>query len=59
MMGSLVPTTGISFFAECLKHSAKPGKHSAKALPQIKLGKMYIGNNFFAEYLLSDTQQRL
>jgi hypothetical protein len=25
-------TTGNSFFAECLKHSAKPEKHSAKIM---------------------------
>jgi hypothetical protein len=32
-------TTKNSFFAECLKHSVKPGKHSAKALPSVTLGK--------------------
>ena len=32
-------TTGINSFAECLKHSAKPSKHSAKALPSVTLGK--------------------
>jgi hypothetical protein len=28
------PTTGIDLFAECLKHSVKPGKHSAKKAQQ-------------------------
>jgi hypothetical protein len=32
-------TTGISFLAECLKHSVKPRKHSTKALPSVTLGK--------------------
>jgi hypothetical protein len=32
-------TTGIGFFAEYLKHSAKVGKHSANALPSVTLGK--------------------
>jgi hypothetical protein len=32
-------TTGNSLFVECLKHSAKPGKHSAKALPSVTLDK--------------------
>jgi hypothetical protein len=33
------PTTGDNFFVKCLKHSAKPGKHSVKALPSVTLGK--------------------
>jgi hypothetical protein len=28
-----------NFFAECLKHSAKPGKHSAKNLLSVTLDK--------------------
>jgi hypothetical protein len=32
-------TTGIVFFTECLKHSAKPEKHSAQALPSVALDK--------------------
>jgi hypothetical protein len=32
-------TTGIAFFAECLRHSAKAILHSAKALPSVTLGK--------------------
>jgi hypothetical protein len=31
-------TTGIAFFAECLRHSAKTILHSAKALPSVTLG---------------------
>jgi len=32
-------TTADAFFAECWGHSAKPAKHSAKALPSAALGK--------------------
>jgi hypothetical protein len=32
-------TTGIAFFDECLRHSAKAFLHSAKALPSVTLGK--------------------
>jgi hypothetical protein len=32
-------TTRIDLFVKCLKHLAKPGKHSAKALPSVTLGK--------------------
>jgi hypothetical protein len=32
-------TTRNNFFAKCLKHSAKPRKHSTKALPSVTLGK--------------------
>jgi hypothetical protein len=32
-------TTEISFFAEWLKHSSKPEKHSPQALPSVALGK--------------------
>ena len=32
-------TTGLSEFAECQGHSAKPNLHSAKALPSAALGK--------------------
>jgi hypothetical protein len=32
-------TTGIAFFAECLRHSAKAILHSAKPLPSVTLGK--------------------
>jgi hypothetical protein len=34
-----VNTSGIGCFAKCLKHSAKPEKHSAKYLPSVALGK--------------------
>jgi hypothetical protein len=43
-------TTGIAFFVECLKHSAKAILHSAKPLPSVTLGKFFIGKEFFAEY---------
>jgi hypothetical protein len=32
-------TTGLGRFAECLKHSANPEKHSAKSMPSVALGK--------------------
>jgi hypothetical protein len=37
-------TTGIAFFAECLRHSAKAILHSAKALPSVTLGKEHSTN---------------
>jgi hypothetical protein len=57
-------TTGIAFFAECLRHSAKAILHSAKPLPRVTLGKAFaesntrqrtpgkyfIGKWFFVEY---------
>jgi hypothetical protein len=43
-------TTGIAFFAECLRHSAKVNLHSAKPLSSVTLGKYFIGKWFFAEY---------
>jgi hypothetical protein len=50
-------TTGIAFFAECLRHSAKAILHSAKALPSVTLGKDFIGKELFAECFFSDTRQ--
>ena len=50
--GDLNNTTGFSFFAECLRHSAKADIHSAKPLPsvsytrQMVLGKQIIGKAF-------------
>jgi hypothetical protein len=38
-------TTGIAFFAECLRHSAKAILHTR----QRTLGKDFIGKGFFAE----------
>jgi hypothetical protein len=52
-------TTGIAFFAECLRHSTKAILHSAKVLPSVTLDKYFIGKGFFAEYFFSDTRQRL
>jgi hypothetical protein len=60
-------TTRLGRFAECLKHSANPGKHLAKSLPSVALGKVFakcrtrqrglgelcIGKDFFTEYFLS------
>jgi hypothetical protein len=38
-LGLYTCTTGISSFAVCLRHSAKAILHSAKALPNVTLGK--------------------
>jgi hypothetical protein len=43
-------TTGLSFFAKCLRHSAKTILHSVKSLPSVTLGKYSIGKRFFTEY---------
>ena len=43
-------TTGIDIFAECMKHSAKPEKHSAKAL-----GKEGSTNSILAKPSLPST----
>jgi hypothetical protein len=41
----MVPdTTGHSSFAECLRHSAKPRKHSANTLSSVTLGKERSAN---------------
>jgi hypothetical protein len=37
-------TTGIAFFAECLRHSAKAILHSAKPLTSVTLGKEHSTN---------------
>jgi hypothetical protein len=58
-VGIRTTTTGIAFFAECLRHSAKAILHSAKPLPSVTLGKNFIGKGFFAECFFSDTRQRL
>jgi hypothetical protein len=42
-LSCLCITTRITFFAERLRHSAKP-------LPSETLGKYFIGKGFFAEY---------
>jgi hypothetical protein len=47
-----------------VSNTSKPRKHSAKALPSVtldkkKFGELYIGNDFFAEYFLSGTRQKL
>jgi hypothetical protein len=46
-------TTGEASFAECLTHSAKQHKHSAKSLPSVAL------KGLFAECFLWGTRQRL
>ena len=34
-------TTGLAYFAECHRHSAKAEKHSANSLPSVALGEAY------------------
>jgi hypothetical protein len=41
-------TTRIEGFAECLKHSTKPEKHSTKSLPSVTLGKESSANSTWA-----------
>ena len=41
-----VSTTGNRHFAECVRHSAKPEIHSAKALPSAALGKEHSTKNY-------------
>ena len=69
-----VNTTGFSFFAKCLTHSAKADIHSTKPLPSVTLGKGRSVNSLSAKTSLpsalyralgkdfaesqSDTQQR-
>jgi hypothetical protein len=48
-------TTGIGRFAECLKHSAKPDKHSATTLPSVTLGKESSANSTSATASLPST----
>jgi hypothetical protein len=57
-------TTGNRRFAECLRHSAKPIMHSAKALRSAALGKAHtakksIGKDRFAECFLSGSLCRV
>jgi hypothetical protein len=51
-------TTGIERFVECLKHSAKPEKHSAKTLPSVTLGKESSANSTSATTSLLSTFYR-
>jgi hypothetical protein len=51
-------TTRIEGFAECLKHSAKPEKHSAKSLPSVTLGKESSTNSTSATTSLPSTFYR-
>jgi hypothetical protein len=51
-------TTGIEHFAECLKHSAKPEKHSTKSLSTLTLGKEISANSTSATASLPSTFYR-
>jgi hypothetical protein len=50
-----IVTTRIGCFVECLKHSAKPEKHSEKALPSVALGKEGSANTTSVKTSLSST----
>jgi hypothetical protein len=45
LISSLIYTTGFGIFADCLKHSEKPRKHSAKSLPSVILDKESSANS--------------
>ena len=51
-------TTADAFFAECWGHSAKPAKHSAKALPSAALGKEQSAKNPSAKVSLPSATYR-
>jgi hypothetical protein len=51
----IIATTEIGLFAECLKQSAKPGKHSAKSLTSVTLDKESSANSTSATASLSST----
>jgi hypothetical protein len=48
-------TTRIGCFAKCLKHSAKPEKHSTKSLPSVALSKKGSTNSTSAKASLMST----
>jgi hypothetical protein len=50
--------TGINYFAECLKHSTKPEKHSSKDLSSVTLDKESSANCTSATTSLSSTFYR-
>jgi hypothetical protein len=52
---NLAITTGIAFFVECLRHSAKAILHSAKPLPSVTLGKEHSANILSAKGSLPST----
>jgi len=51
-------TTADALFAECWGHSAKPGKHSAKALPSAALGKGLSAKTLSAKISLPSAKNR-
>jgi hypothetical protein len=51
-------TTGIGCFAECLKHSVKPEKHSTKSLPSVTLVKEGLTNSTSTKASLLSTFSR-
>jgi hypothetical protein len=55
-------TTGLVFFVECHKHSAKIILYSTKSLSSVTFGKYFIDKEFFADYFFravsKNTRQR-
>ena len=52
-------TTAYALFAECWGHSAKPCKHSAKALPSAALGKGLSAKTLSAKISLPSAKPAL
>jgi hypothetical protein len=52
-------TTGLVFFAECLRHSANTILHSVKSLPSVTLSKYSIDKRVLCRVIFSDNRQRL
>jgi len=42
-------TTGLGYFAECHRHSAKSGKHSATTLPSVAHGEVHMAFHLLAK----------
>ena len=54
----IAATTADALFAECWGHSAKPAKHSAKALPSAALGKGLSAKILSAKISLPSAKNR-
>ena len=57
-MDTTIHTTADALFAECWGHSAKPAKHSAKALPSAALGKGLSAKILSAKISLPSAKNR-
>ena len=52
------PTTGLGYFAECCRHSAKAGKYSATSLPSVALGEAHTAFHLPAKPALPSAASR-